>query len=318
LADEKCAICGSDQGKYVCIGCGRYFCKDCGESKDCFDIRGIKGSSCKECLGLYGTAAESGGFGEHAGRNAVKDLHMRLKQSIIPDLNQILDESTVRLKKVLDDGIDRSVDGVTRILSQSGDVVSETSQLVVKTNQLVKSVSGVAESILPRVEKIAAAAEDRAMTSADLSTTLAQVERIISQLEPYADRIEHTLESWWKDKEEDRRLGIAATARNAVLVFGFGIFFYLASLWQGEALTTYAILRIGWAALSIPALLILLPTVISTVWGLKREVPRLTWAVIRSQLPMARIGAHLFTILVVVAVWGMFLLMELVGVHTVP
>ena len=314
MADEKCAICGSEQGKYVCIGCDRHFCKDCGESKDCFNIHNNSGPSCRECLNSNKTSIETGGIGEHFARNAVRDVHMRLIHSVIPELNRTLEESTVRLKGVLDDGIDRSVDGVARILSQSGDVVAETSQLVDKTNQLVKSVSGVAESVLPRIEKIAATAESRARTSEDLFTTLAQVERIISRLEPYVDRIENTLEHWWKDKEEDRRLGAVSTVRNAVLVFGFGLFFYLASLWRGEALTPYAILRIGWAALSIPTLLILLPTVAMTIWELKREVPKLTCAVIRSQLPMARIGAHLFTILLVIAVWAMFLLMEYHGV----
>ena len=314
MANEKCAICGSERGKYVCIACGRRFCQDCGRSKDCFDIHNNKGPSCNECLQSNKTSVESGGMLEHAGRNSVSLLHMRLIHSVIPELNRTLEESTVRLKGVLDDGIDRSVDGVARILSQSGDVVAETSQLVDKTNQLVKGVSGVAENVLPRIEKMVAMAENRARTSDDLSTTLAQVERIISRLEPYVDRIENTLEHWWKDKEEDRRLGAVSTVRNAVLVFGFGLFFYLASLWRGEALTPYAILRIGWAALSIPTLLVLLPTVAMTIWELKREAPKLTWAIIRSQLPMARIGAHLFTILLVIAVWAMFLLMEYHGV----
>ena len=318
MSDEKCSICGSEEGKYVCIGCERCFCKGCGEGKDCFDFRSNIGPSCRECLNSNKTSVATGGLGEHIARGAVRDVHMRLIHSVIPDLNRTLEESTLRLKKVLDEGIDRSVDGVAKLLSRSGEVVSDTSLLVDKTNQLVKSVSVFADSVLPKVEKIAVSAEERSNTSADLSTTLGQVERIISRLEPYADRIENTLEHWWQDKEEDRRLGVVSAVRNAVLVFGVGLFFYLASLWRGEALTPYAILRIGWAALSIPTLLILLPTVATTIWGLKREAPKLTWAVIRSQLPMARIGAHLFTILLVVAVWVMFLLMEYHGVPSSP
>ena len=336
-----CEVCDK-LGKELedCVGCGKPACVDCrgDEGRGYWSHSGKKGYGCTQCIEAHevyegGSTAIASEFKAYVAARLVPKIEA-LEKRFVEDLDKVLEtrlkqtraeserllkEGLTSASKLTEDTLERGrpvVKEVLQVVKGAENAVKQSNELVGRFGEVADKTVRAVERLAPKLEKLVGSAETKAEAGEQQMHVLERVDKLLDRVQPNLPRILDSFDRLMKDREEERRHSSATMFKNAVLVVGFGLFFYLAHLFGGGELTTYRMLRIGWGALSIPAALIMLPSVVGIVWRLRREVPVMTIAAIQANLAATKLGSHLFTLLMIGAVWLMFWLVERAG--TIP